>query len=404
MPAQLELDGPTLAGNPGARSVTPEVPELVVDDDRLEALIPEILDQPAYAMDTEFHRERTYYPKVALVQVNWGADMVLIDPLVVSLEPLAAVLDGPGLAVMHASSQDLEVFARACGTVPTRLFDTQVAAGFTGLRSPSLAAQHDNLLGNPLPKGDRQTDWLRRPQGETQLAYAASDVRYLLDIHRQLEAELARRGRLQWAETECAEVLARGLSQRDPETAWLRIKETRHLGRRSRGVAQAVAEWRELRAREVDQPPRFILPDLGVVGVAQRPPRTIDDLRRVRGIDERHVRGQLGEELLEVVAAGLERDIDLPKRPSNRALMEKLRPAVTLVSAWMNQHAQDIDIDPALLGTRADIEAVLRGDVDARLAQGWRAEQVGDPIRQLVNGQATLAFEDGRLVLEDRVR
>ena len=163
-----------------------------------------------------------------------------------------------------------------------------------------------------------------------------------------------------------------------------------------------VAEWRELRAREVDQPPRFILPDLGVVGVAQRPPTSADDLRKVRGIDERHVRGAQGEELLEVVQDGLGRDVELPRRPSNRALMEKLRPAVTLVSAWLTQHAQDIEIDPALLGTRADIEAVLRGDEDARLAEGWRAQHVGEPIKALVEGRATLAFDDGRLLLEDR--
>ncbi len=377
-------------------------PELIVDQARLDAIVPQILDQPTYAVDTEFHRERTYYPRVALVQINWGADMALIDPLAVSLEPLAEVLDGPGLAVMHASSQDLEVMTRSCGTLPGRLFDTQIAAGFTGLRSPSLAALHDKLLGIRLPKGDRLTDWLRRPLGEAQLDYAASDVQHLLEIHRLLESDLAARGRLQWAEDECAEALARGHNQRDPETAWLRIKETRHLGKRSRGVAQAVAEWRETRAQEVDQPPRFILPDLGVVGVAQRPPTSIDELRKVRGIDERHVRGAMGEELLEIVADGLRRDVELPRRPSNRALMEQLRPAVTLVSAWLTQHAQDIEIDPALLGTRADIEAVLRGDGDARLAEGWRAEHVGEPIKRLVEGRATLAFDDGRLVLEDR--
>ncbi len=382
--------------------MTEPIPEVVVDEARLKQLIPEILDQPAYAVDTEFHRERTYFPKVALVQINWGAGMVLIDPLAVSLAPLAEVLDGPGLAVMHASSQDLEVMTRACETLPTRLFDTQVAAGFTGLRSPSLAALHDKLLGIRLPKGDRLTDWLRRPLGEAQLEYAASDVAHLLEIHRLLETDLAARGRLQWAEDECAELLARGQVQRDPESAWLRIKETRHLGKRSRGVAQAVAEWREQRAQEVDQPPRFILPDLGVVGVAQRPPQSVDDLRKLRGVDDRHVRGALGEELLEVVAVGLGRDVEIPRRPSNRALMEHLRPAVTMVSAWLTQHAQDIEIDPALLGTRADIEAVLRGDEDARLATGWRAEHVGVPIKKLVNGEAALAFDDGRLLLEDR--
>lgn len=380
------------------------IPELVVDQGRFDALIPEIADQPTYAVDTEFHRERSYYPKVALVQINWGAGMALVDPLVVSLEPLAAVLDGPGLAVMHASSQDLEVLRRSCGTLPSRLFDTQVAAGFTGLRSPSLAALHDQLLGVRLPKGDRLTDWLRRPLSEAQLAYAASDVVHLLEIHRILETDLARRGRLQWAEAECEEVLQRGHTQRDPAQAWLKIKETRHLSGRGRGVAQALAQWREERAQETDQPPRFVLPDLAVVGIAQKPPTSTEDLRRVRGLDERHLRNGHAEELLGVVAAGLDNDVSTPARTGNRALMERLRPAVTLVSAWLSQHAQDIEIDPAMLGTRADIEALLRGDADARLSTGWRAEHVGAPIRSLVDGEATLAFDDGRLVLEDRIR
>lgn len=378
------------------------IPELVVDQHRFDALIPEIADQPTYAVDTEFHRERSYYPKVALVQINWGAGMALVDPLVVSLEPLAAVLDGPGLAVMHASSQDLEVLRRSCGTLPTRLFDTQVAAGFTGLRSPSLAALHDQLLGVRLPKGDRLTDWLRRPLSEAQLAYAASDVVHLLEIHRILETDLAGRGRLQWAEAECEEVLQRGHTQRDPAQAWLKIKETRHLSGRGRGVAQALAQWREERAQETDQPPRFVLPDLAVVGIAQKPPSNLEDLRRVRGLDERHLRNGHAEELLQVVSAGLDNEVATPAKTGNRALMERLRPAVTLVSAWLSQHAQDIEIDPAMLGTRTDIEALLRGDADARLSTGWRAEHVGAPIRSLVDGEATLAFDDGRLVLEER--
>jgi len=380
----------------------PAIPELVVDQGRFDELIPEIAAQPVYAVDTEFHRERTYYPKVALVQINWGPNMVLVDPLAVDLLPFAEVLDGPGLAVMHAASQDLEVMTRSCKTLPTRLFDTQIAAGFTGLRSPSLASLHDRMLSVRLPKGDRLTDWLRRPLNDDQLEYAASDVRYLLDIHRMLEADLVQRGRLEWAEAECLELLHKGKAQRDPETAWLKIKETRHLGKRSRGVAQAVAEWREQRAQDLDQPPRFILPDLGVVGVAQRPPTELSELKKVRGIDDRHVRGQHGEELLAVIQEGLKREVELPKRPSNRALMEQLRPAVTLVSAWLSQYAQDIEIDPALLGTRADIEALLRGDDDARLSQGWRSEHVGGPIRRLVDGKATLAFDNGRLLLEDR--
>lgn len=377
---------------------------IVDDDPGLAEVIDEALEQPAYAMDTEFHRERSYFPKVALVQINWGGGRIaLIDPLAVSLAPLAKLLDGPGLCVMHASDQDMEVLDRATGTLPTSLFDTQIAAGFIGMRSPSLAALHDKLLSIRLPKGDRLTDWLQRPLREAQLDYAASDVRYLLELHKLLVADLEERGRFDWAQQECDEHLAKGRNSRDPATAWLRIKESRHLGSKARGIAQALAEWRELKAMDTDQPPRFVLPDLGVVGMAQRPPKKPDGLRRIRGVDDRHLRGDVPDELMKVIADGADRKVDFPKARSDRALMEELRPAVTLVSAWLNQYSRDIAMDPALIGTRAQIEALLRGDDDAALNHGWRAELVGAPIQRLVGGEAALAFESGRLVLEDRI-
>lgn len=377
--------------------------DLVDNDADLGAVIDHLRDLPVYAVDTEFHRERTYYPKVALVQLAYADRLVIIDPLAVDIAPLAQVFDGDGLAVLHAAAQDLEVFDRSCGAVPTAIFDTQVAAGFLGLSSPSLASLHERELGKRLPKGDRLTDWLRRPLTEPQLDYAISDVADLLDIKDRLQAQLEELERLDWALAECELLRQRVRVPPDPADAWARIKECRHLRGPALGVAQELAAWREVRAAETDQPARFVLPDLALVGIAQRKPTTVDGLKKVRGLDGRHLRSGVGDEILDVVQRGL---LAAPKRlpaPRRRELESKLRPAVPLVTAWVNQLARDAQIDPALVGTRADIEALLRGDESSRLRQGWRAELVGQPIEQLLTGRASLAFEPDRgLIIEPR--
>ena len=145
--------------------------QYVSDQTEFEALLDVLIDEPRIAVDTEFHREKTYFPKVALVQVAWSGGLALIDPLEVDLNPMARLLDSEVLVVMHAAGQDLEVFNRSCGTVPANMFDTQLAAGFIGLSSPSLAALHEQELGLQIAKGDRLTDWLARqtiPFGDLQ--------------------------------------------------------------------------------------------------------------------------------------------------------------------------------------------------------------------------------------------
>jgi ribonuclease D len=377
--------------------------EWVDDDATLADVVAAMAEADRYAVDTEFHRERTYFPRVALVQLAWADRIVLVDPLAVSLQPLAKVLDGPGVAVMHAAGQDLEVLELACGTIPTALFDTQLAAGFDGYATPSLSALAERVVGCRLPKGDRLTDWLRRPLDSEQLRYAATDVAHLFTIQDHLTADLEEDGRLSWALDECEQLRTRSRSLRDPEEAWLRIKEARHLRGPAAGVARAVAAWRERRAAEIDQPVRFILPDLGVVGIAQRMPTTREDLRSIRGLDERHVRGQLGDELLDAVAEGRQHPAERPRSEAVVELERQLRPAVGLVSAWVSQLARDLRIDTSLLATRADIEALLGGIEGCRLSVGWRADLVGEPIRRLVKGDAALAFDgNGGLLLEER--
>lgn len=376
---------------------------LVSDDAGLAEVVAALQTVPAYAVDTEFHRERTYYPKLALVQIAWAGGLVLVDPLVVDLSPLSGVLSGPGMAVMHAASQDLEVLQRACGTIPAVLFDTQVAAGFLGFSTPSLTSLVGRVLDVDLPKANRLTDWLRRPLTLDQQRYAASDVIHLLQLTELLRQELEATGRLAWADAECEELRTRRWGPPKPEDAWLRLKDARALRGRSRGIAQAVAAWRERRAAETDQPVRFVLSDMALVGIANAAPKDGEQLGRVRGLDQRHARGAQGREILAAVEEGRsvpEAALTTPRRDD---LDRDLRPAQALLAAWVSQLGRELRLDAGLLATRSDLSAFLQREPNARLASGWRAELVGGPAQRLVAGELALAFDGtGALVLERR--
>jgi len=370
----------------------------------LDELVATLVDEPAYAVDTEFHRERSYWPQLALVQIGWPRGIALVDPLALDLTPLRAVLEGPGLAIVHAADQDLEVLERACGVVPSRLFDTQVAAGFLGFSSPSLTSLVERLLGRHLTKGDRLTDWMQRPLTPGQTTYAAADVAHLHDLHGDLVRRLDDCARRDWADQECELLRVRPHHPQDPDTAWWRIKDSRSLRGAARGVAQEVGAWRERQAAEIDKPPRMVLADLALLGVAHRGPKSMADLRDIRGLDGRHLKGEAGPAILAAVERGQTLGRNDIRMPPSDELDRSLRPAVTLVSAWVGQLAQELRIDTAMLATRSDLLALLRHDEHARLANGWRAGLVGDRIRQLVDGRAALAFRPGRgdLVLEAR--
>lgn len=348
-----------------------------------------------FALDTEFHRERTFFPKLALIQVAWEKQIALIDPLAVDVSQLRRVFDTDITVVVHAGQQDLDVLRHAVGSVPRRLYDTQLGGGFLGYGTPSLGSLVSAEIGITPAKGDRLTDWLRRPLTAAQLNYAAADVAYLLEIHdRQLD-ELSRLGRLAWVEEVCAELLQRGSGPTDPDRAWLKLKDARSLKPSGRAVAQSVAAWRERRAMATDVPVRHVLADLAILGIAQRQPCTVEELAQCRGVDSRSVKGAIAQEILEAVRIG--KSAPTPEAPpSSDDLDRDIRPAVALLAAWIAQLAKDERIDASLLATRADLVAQLRGDAGARLGSGWRAELVGDGLSRLLQGSAGLGFVPGQ--------
>ncbi len=360
--------------------------------DDLDAIVVELLDQPRYAIDTEFHRERTYFPALALVQIAWPGELVLIDPLAVDITALRPLFESDVVAVFHAAQQDLDVLTHAVGAVPSRFFDTQIAGGFVGYGTPSLVSILNGEIGVNPPKGDRLTDWLRRPLTDAQRDYAALDVAYLLEVQDTLTAQLDELGRSDWVTQACEELRARPVSGQSPDDAWARLKDVRGLRPRPRAVAQAVAAWRERTAMERDVPVRQVLPDLAVLGIAQRQPNNEKELSQARGVDDRFGRGKIAAKILEAVAIG--KQAEPPEARNGTDDLERdLRPAVTLVSAWISQVAKTERIDTSMLATRADLVAFLSKDPSARLAQGWRAEILGEGIERLVNGRAALTFD-----------
>lgn len=372
------------------------------DSDFIE-VIEALLCQDVYGVDTEFHRERTYFPKVALVQLAWPGECVLVDPLAVDLHRLSRVLEGPGLAVMHAAAQDLAVLQRASGTVPSALFDTQIAAGFVGFTTPSLATLASQLIGVDLPKASRLTDWLTRPLDDDQMRYAASDVAHLLEMSEILHDALASTGRLGWVQAECEMLRSCSWQPNDPNQAWSRIKECRHLRGPARGVAQAVAAWRERRACELDVPVRFVLPDMAISGIANRVPKNADQLASIRGVEQRISRGEDANAILEAVKEGSLNRLDIVRATGADDIDRDKQAAVGLVAAWLAETSRRVRIEASQLATRGDVAAFLSHDPDARLAHGWRADLLGDPIRRLLNGDYALAFDgEGGLELEER--
>jgi ribonuclease D len=283
------------------------------------------------------------------------------------------------------------------------LCETQVAAGFLGHGSASLSALTSDFLRIRLRKGDRLTDWSIRPLTEGQLAYAVADVAHLLDLSDVLVAALEDVGRLGWAEEECEALRIRPPGPSEPDRAWWKLRDARQLHGTARGVAQEVAAWREWRARETDQPARFVLPDLALQAIAHGQPATIAALRQTRGLDSRHLRGSIAVDILAAVKRGQGLPDDALLLPPADEVDRDMRPAVALAAAWIAQLARDWHIDAALLATRSDLVSYLRGEDSSRLSDGWRGALLGQPLGRLMGGEAALAFNGrGQLVLEAR--
>lgn len=379
--------------------------QLVESGEDLASAVRGWQDARALALDTEFVRERTFFHRLGLIQVadgqvaDRGEPAVLIDPLAVrDITPLVPVLQDPAtLKVLHSGSEDLEVFFRALGVVPSPLVDTQVAAALAGLGA-SLSYQKlvAATLGVELEKGETRTDWLARPFSPAQLAYAAEDVAYLLPVWERLREELLRLGRLEWALADSAALLDTSRFAEDSDSAYLRVKGAGRLKPRQLAALQRLAAWRDREARRRDLPRGFVLKDDLLLGLATRLPADDAELRKVPGFDPRQAARDgnvwlaLVREALELPEAGLPEELDrMPYNPAVKELERKLRERVALCAA-------ELQIPPEVLAPRRTLSAVLRialTEPEPRLPRdlaGWRGEVVGEALLQEVRAAGRL--------------
>jgi len=385
-----------------SKSSEPEV-RWIDSDAALASVVKTLCSEEQYGLDTEFVAERTYYPRLCLVQLAWPGGIVLVDPLSCDVAALAEILETSATMITHAGGADLPIIERACGARPNVLFDTQLAAGFVGLGQPSLVSLVVAVLDVRLDKGDQLTDWERRPLSDSARRYAAGDVEHLLALSAALRERLESRGREAWALAECAVLLATQPRDPDPDIAWWRIKGSRSLRGEQACIAQSVVAWRERRAREQDLPARFVLSELALTALVQRPPKSADDITRLRGAGSLPKAVVAG--LFDAVVAGRTMDQSELRSPPKLGDDSGLDAAVGILNGWASQIAAGEHVDARLLATREDVKALVNGR-PGRLDDGWRAEMVGDDLHALVAGEAVVRLVGGgkRLQLESSPR
>lgn len=353
------------------------------------------------AVDTEFLRERTYFPKLCLVQVAAGDHIAAIDPILIEdLSPLAALFEDSSVTkVFHACGQDLEVLLDGMGVVCAPVFDTQLAAAFLGLRQQvSYASLVESYCGVRLAKAESLTDWSRRPLDPEQLTYAEDDVRYLPGIYERMMAELVEKDRLSWVAPEMDALCDLSHIRRDPRESYLRLRRAGSLTRRQLAVAREVCAWREETAARRDLPRKWVASDEVIVEVCKRTPTTLDRLRRIRGTDqigEREARG-----LLEAVARGAACPADeCPKIARHARPSADVESVVDLMYAVLRLVSEQSGVATQLIATRDELLDFAQSREGSPLATGWRHELAGATLERLLAGEVGLTVRDGRIEL-----
>jgi ribonuclease D len=355
--------------------------QFVDTDSALATVIAQLENQPAVALDTEFMREETYYPRLCLIQVATAGAQYVIDPLALTdLDALSALLARSSThIVLHAARQDVEVLLTRCTQLPSNLFDTQVAAALCGL--PPQIGYGDlvqKMLGVELEKAHSRTDWARRPLSEAQLHYAAEDVEHLLALEQRMRDSLERLGRLAWFEAEMQRLQDPALYRTEPENAWQRLKGLDPQDERRLATARALAEWRERRAMNRNRPRGWILADDALHQIVRALPERIEALQELRAVP-RGVADRCGKEILAAVAAHRHLPVNpVPaRRPPPDAAQQKQLKAL---AATVKTIAQELGLSPEVLATRRDLQALLNGHTDVPPLQGWRKAVIGEPL------------------------
>ena len=353
--------------------------------DELEALADKLSSHEWIGVDTEFLRERTFFPKLCLLQLSAGDSIYCVDTLRVGsmASLMGALTRASSRKLIHAARQDLEALYLVEKQVLSPIFDTQIAAACVGLKPQiGYAELVKTLLEVTLPKGQTRTDWSKRPLTREQLTYAADDVRYLGEVATKLTAELQRLGRLAWAEEDCRALESLELYEPDVSKSWQRMRGIGNLLPAARSRAKAIAVWRERTAREKNLPRSWILDDAALFAIAHAAPEDVAALEAVKPLNAR-----FAASLLETLAtAGSEAPDETPAQdlrptPEQKALIERL-------NGLVDARAKELQVSAEVLAPRGEIKSIALGGRDTPALSGWRAQEIGGRLLEALPAAA----------------
>jgi ribonuclease D len=378
--------------------------QIVDTSQDLVSFVERLQSAPYLALDTEFMRDQTYWPKLCLLQVATPDVEGIVDPLAdgMDLAPLYQLLKSPKIVkVLHAARQDIEIFFQQGGVIPDPLFDTQIAAMVCGFGD---AASYETLSRKiahaEIDKSARFTDWSRRPLSSRQLEYALADVTHLRTIYEKLSAQLERTGRAAWVEEEIAALKDPALYQLDPEQAWKRLKP-RTTNKRFLAMLATIAAWREREAQARDMPRNRIIKDEALTEIAAHPPETAEILERIRAVPKGFATSRPGRGLMEAIEAGRHAGVPdgiEPDRPRRRR--EPTQSAVDLLKTLLRLRADEAGVAHRLIANAEDVERLAANEDEGVAAlHGWRAEVFGNDALALRKGELALALENGEAVV-----
>jgi ribonuclease D len=372
----------------------------------LEAFRQELAAQPFVAVDTEFMRETTYWPKLCLIQAAAPGVEAVIDPLAEGLDLapfLALMADRNVLKVFHAARQDLEIFLKLGTALPHPVFDTQIAAMACGYGDTvAYDALVQQVLKRRLDKSSRFTDWSRRPLSESQLAYALADVTHLRDLYPRLHQKLENEGRLDWLDEEHAYLLDPNIYDTTPEKSWQRLKLRKTTADYVLGL-QVAAAWRERQAQARDVPRGRVVKDEALYEIAEHRPKNATDFERMRAVPRGFGNSRAAQELVQA----LDRAFADPNRSQYKhdrppPLPSGLGPTVELLKVLLRFEAERHQVAPRLIASAADVEAIAASDTaDIPALTGWRRKVFGERALALKHGKLALKLKDGKVAVEE---
>lgn len=378
---------------------------VITRTDELKALRQELAQQPFVAVDTEFMRETTYWPKLCLIQAAAPGVEAVIDPLAdgLDLAPfLDLMADEKVLKVFHAARQDLEIFLKLGGQLPHPVFDTQIAAMACGYGDTvAYDALVQQVLKRRLDKSSRFTDWSRRPLSDSQLAYALADVTHLRDLYPRMHQKLEKENRLTWLDEEHDYLLDPEIYDTTPENAWKRLKLRKTTSDYVLAL-QVAAAWRERQAQARDVPRGRIIKDEALYEIAEIRPKNAADFDRMRAVPRGFGNSRAAQDLLQDLA----RAFADPNRPAFKhvrppPLPSGLGPTVELLKVLLRFEAERNQVAPRLIASASDIEAIAADDeADVPALSGWRRQVFGERALALKHGRLALKLKDGKVAVE----